>query len=349
MIAEGRITIDLCRDGAIGLHSNRPAHIGRLFVGRAPQEVLEILPAIFALCARAHVAAARQAMAPADRALARADALAVLAENAREHLLRILTCWQAGTQASGFQAADFMTLVRRMQDAAGNPAAERRVATALEHLVADRVLGTAVGDFLAISSVETLHGWLRQAPTPAPRHLASLLDLGWASLGATDTQPLPDLPAAELTARLADPGFAGRPDWLGVPCETGPLVRQIAHPLVARVVAEYGAGLLARHVARLVDLAQIPDQIRNPRPLPGDADGLGVVETARGRLIHAARLSGGLVTDYHVLAPTDWNFHPRGAAVQSLRAVPETPDRAQRARAVIEAIDPCVDFEVRAA
>ena len=68
------------------------------------------------------------------------------------------------------------------------------------------------------------------------------------------------------------------------------------------------------------------------------------METARGRLIHRARVVDGVITQYRILAPTEWNFHPQGVAVQALSGL--EPDQA---KAVVEAIDPCVDFELRAA
>ena len=62
MISEGRIVIDLTGDGGVRLTSSRHAEIGKLFEGRQPAEVMQLLPMVFALCARAHVAAARRAL-----------------------------------------------------------------------------------------------------------------------------------------------------------------------------------------------------------------------------------------------------------------------------------------------
>ena len=42
------------------------------------------------------------------------------------------------------------------------------------------------------------------------------------------------------------------------------------------------------------------------------AKAIAAVETARGPLLHFARVRDGRIEDYHVLAPTEWNFHPRG-------------------------------------
>ncbi len=77
-------------------------------------------------------------------------------------------------------------------------------------------------------------------------------------------------------------------------------------------------------VARLVDLALLLGQLaagiaptREARAVRGLAlgagEGLAVAETARGLLLHRARVVDGKVADYDIVAPTEWNFHPRGA------------------------------------
>ncbi|MBK6630066.1 MAG: nickel-dependent hydrogenase large subunit [Betaproteobacteria bacterium] len=37
------------------------------------------------------------------------------------------------------------------------------------------------------------------------------------------------------------------------------------------------------------------------------------METARGTLLHQVTLAGDHVAHYRIVAPTEWNFHPRGA------------------------------------
>ena len=51
-----------------------------------------------------------------------------------------------------------------------------------------------------------------------------------------------------------------------------------------------------------------------------------------------------------MLAPTEWNFHPRGIAASLLEAIPAGLADAQRehlARLVVHAVDPCVAFDLR--
>mgnify|MGYP002381475159 CR=1 FL=1 len=90
-----------------------------------------------------------------------------------------------------------------------------------------------------------------------------------------------------------------------------------------------------------------------PRGEGDRADAAGataVVEAARGRLVHAVQLSDDRrhVQRYVILAPTDWSFHPDGPAAHSLAALArtQTSEIAARARLLIEALDPCVPFDL---
>ncbi len=350
MIAEGRIVIDLSRNGDVRLTSNRGADVARLLVGRDPREALDLLPRLFSLCGHAHVAAARVAVQEdVTEAEAHADTSRVLAETAREHLLRILTGWRV--EGAGFElpSPPVMGLVKNMQAAVGDPAEERQVSALLAGYLETHVFGISPAAFLKLRDLAEFTNWLDGGPTLAKAYLCQIVAHGWQGLGAVSTQFLPALSGAQLQALMAEPSFTLRPEWHGQPHETGPLARQSRHPVVAALLELHGAGLMSRLVARLVDLAKIPTQMTTGESPVRGQPGVGVVETARGRLVHAARQEHGQLKDYQILAPTEWNFHPEGVAVQALAGLHAVTGRAEGAQALIEAIDPCVAFEVRAA
>lgn len=337
MIAEGKITIEL--GAQVKIRSNRTAAVASLLVGRDVNEALDLLPLIYSLCAQAHVSAARAAMGFEARTQ---DHLLVLAENAREHLLRIMLSWSADN-ATQMPAPPVMGLIANMRDAIKDNQTGK-IADALDEYLSDYVFGCKSDAFIQIETLADLMKWMKQTNTPAAAYLKNICDQGWQSLGATDAVFLPELPAAQLGARLAAANFCLQPDWLGEPRETGPLSRQNASPLVQDIQNEHGFGLLARLVARLIDLAKIPAQMRMDSSCIKLQNGVGVVETARGRLVHTAQVQNGFIADYKILAPTEWNFHPAGVAAQALTGL-----EADQARAVVEAIDPCVEFELRVA
>lgn len=326
MISEGKLIIDL--GTPVRIVSNRTASVAGLLKGRAAHEALALLPLVFSLCAHAHTGAARLAtgLGPADMRL-------VLAENAREHLLRIMLGWK-GDDIAEIPAKPVMALVPDTAAAIKDGNLEP-VATGLETFLKTYVFGCKPDEFLQMDAAQ----WLADTQTRPAAYLRGIKAKNWQDLGAVPALSLPEMQRDILLERLQMDGFCACPDWQGTPRETGPFARQKNHPLVL----SQGAGLLARLLARLVELAQIPAQLRAAMPLEMPA-GLGVIETARGRLIHMARMENGLIADYKILAPTEWNFHPDGVASQALAGL--VPDQA---RALVEAIDPCVDFEVRAA
>ena len=216
--------------------------------------------------------------------------------------------------------------------------------------------------WLAMENTDDLLQWAQKNNGPAAGSLTQILQRGWSSQGASDRKPLPELDSAELFQRLqADDAdeFIAHPQWQGQTFETTPLARQLQHPMVQSLSGEFDHTLLTRWVARLVELARIPEQIRlklaeMEKPAEAAARnnrvlGLAQTEAARGRLVHRVAIDNDIVTQYQILAPTEWNFHPRGLINQSLEHL-SGDDPAQiepLARVMINAIDPCVGYDLR--
>ena len=111
--------------------------------------------------------------------------------------------------------------------------------------------------------------------------------------------------------------------------EVGALARQLidGHPLVRDLIGKTGGNVHNRVVARLLELARLvlamEGWIRSIRPgepfcnhaaMPDDAEGVGLVEAARGSLGHWLSIRDGRIANYQIIAPTTWNFSPRDAA-----------------------------------
>ncbi len=347
MIAEQKIIFDMKADGRVVLTSNRTDSVTQLLVGRKPEEVLELLPLMFSICAKSHLAAARAAL---GMGIQRRDRLLVLAENAREHLLRIMLGWKPEETREPVPAQPVMALIVEIEKAEAN-AEQSAIIEGLSNYLEIHVFGCTCDEFLRLEDAGQFLGWLDANDTGTTAYLQEIISKEWPALGAVAANFLPEICDVDLHNQLGQDGFTQQPDWLGNPCETGPLARQKGHPLLKDMVGKYGAGLLARMVARLIDLARIPDQMKDEFSPSVSQNGLGIIETARGRLVHSAKLVNGVVAEYLILAPTEWNFHTNGVAVQSLEAIPAANSEllVHQARAVIEAIDPCVEFELRVA
>lgn len=362
---EGRIQITLTLGdqgvAATRILSTRPQVAQQLMAGRSPEQAIRLAGMVFSLCGKAQALAARLACAAAREDAAAAPVVDpdVWAELAREHAWRLLIDWprQVGLEP------DAEALLHLRQ--AGDEDVET-LAAALQAILSQRMLGESVVDWLARDTAGLLD-WISVGATPTARLFSTLLDGmdDGPDPGATALPLLPPLevlgPAglAALAHRaLGEPGFCAAPLWggtPGTPAETGAIGRCQAEPWLRDWQARRGRGAAARMLARLLELARLPRRLRAGDSFPvaavalGPASGAAGVETSRGLLLHAVQLAAGRVTQYRILAPTEWNFHPDGALVHALLNLPPGPGLEARAMLVAQALDPCVDYglEVR--
>jgi hypothetical protein len=172
-------------------------------------------------------------------------------------------------------------------------------------------------------------------------------------LGCCPVELMPSVDAHALESTIAprmqaSDRFAICPDWDGLPVETGALSRRQRHPLVADVLRVHGNSVATRLIARLTDLAAL--LVRHDAESPSlaacavDGHAYATAVTARGVLVHAVALQDGVIDDYAIVAPTEWNFHPEGAFVTALAACTADSERdLMRAATILtQAIDPCV-------
>lgn len=336
----GALHVTIRRDAAgraaATLRDTRPA-AAQALRGLPADAACARIPRLYALCARAQHAAAHAALAaatarPATAAARRTDERMLAAEAAREHLWRLMLDWPALLALPAALQADWRTrfaaLYRRL--AAAEAGACEAAAPALASLA----------DELAAPLLDALDGDL-DPPLPA----------------AAATPLLPALGAPACSRRLTlDAAFAAAPTLDGHCRESGALARHHADPAVAAELAR-GRRIAARLRARVVDLracaralAGAEDAPRIDACAPAPGIGLACVDSARGLLIHHLRLApqrgGGMpvVADYLIVAPTEWNFHPRGAfAREALAGPPAAAAAMQRRLHVLAlALDPCV-------
>lgn len=334
--------------------STRPRLSQALLQGLAPQAAAERLGRLYVVCGRAQATACASACEaaageePSPLGAQRRDA-ALATELALEHLWHFLIDLPRASRREPAAAA--MAAARARPDAAGIDAVAR----------AD-VFGIPPAEFAALADGEALERWSRRSPTLAAAHLARVLAEA-PSLGASAVALMPSSEQAfadGVYAGLeASRDFAAAPHWSdGEARETGALPRKSTSPLVAHAVLRWGHGVAARHVARLLELAEVLAELASgsPRPRHGATNGTPAVgyawaQTARGLLVHRAQLEDGRIARYEIVAPTEWNFHPRGPFVAGACAIAaREPARIlAEARAVAASLDPCVAWEVELA
>ncbi len=170
---------------------------------------------------------------------------------------------------------------------------------------------------------------------------------------------------------LPDYGKAGAYSWNKAPrlagevVETGALARQMVagHPLIRALFAQSGGNVQNRMIARLLELALLVPQMEQwvksiqpgaafyqTAPLPAEAQGVGLVEAARGSLGHWVTVRKQHILNYQIIAPTSWNFSPRdqhgtpGALEQALVNAPIRPGETEpvSVQHIVRSFDPCM-------
>jgi coenzyme F420-reducing hydrogenase alpha subunit len=369
---------------AVALDSTRPVGMSAALAGRDIDAAMTLLPRLFGLCGVAQTVAGLTA---AEAALGVVQAppqiaarqLLVAAEALEQTAWRLLLDWPRGIGAS--PDVDAMKRLRQLSAVLRShlfPAPDWNriggarlmpdwveLAATLERLEAGvrlAVCGGAAGDGWPLEDRDGFERWLRDARTPVAMTLRHVRECGLADFGRSAVAPLPVIDARAMEQRLAaDDGYAycARPDWDGVVYETGALARLWWHPLIAALRADRGNGLFTRLVARLIDsrdfVAEMREQASRLEAHPGaitpgtaSGAGLGIVECARGRLVHRVAVAVGRVTDYKILAPTEWNFHPEGPLARGLAGAGVGSGTAidQAIGLFVTALDPCVGCDL---
>ena len=355
MNLEGELVVRVGWNGArvtaVDVASSRPHVAGRLLAGRPVAEAVDMVPRLFSLCGRSQGVAAALACEAAAGRLPAATGLrereaVVRSEVAQEVLRRMLLDWPrlAGVAPDAGALAD----ARR----ALAPGASDDLCASVQA----RVLG-AGAPWTALDDANAGERWLAAGATPVAALIARLAGER-PGLAASEVALLPAdgaaVARAVAAALAADDGFERAPVWQGAPAETGALARMRSHPWVAAAVARGGRSALARLVARVVELVALVRPDAPSRPTVAGAvtvapgAGLGWVETARGLLVHATEIAAGVVRRYRIVAPTEWNFHPRGALVRGLEglAAGGEAELERLVRLAIESLDPCVAHRV---
>ena len=376
MAIEGEIQVTLHWDGrrtqGVTVRSTRPSAAARVAVGRRPADAARLLPTLFAVCGHAQRAAATAALcaAGADLEAAAPTAAAVQLEAVQEGFWRLLIdlprALGLATETAAV-AAVRARVARAIEHVHAWPEAARatvgEAATALDAAAREFVYGHEPAAWLADMDLATYDRWRAAGETLPARALSTLAQLA-PRLGRSDTPPMPDIEGSGwgsvVHALQHEPEFASLPTWDGVAVETGPLSRQRDQRLVAALIARDGRSAGTRVAARLVELALLLGSLPRGEDTPSNVvrswrldpqTGIAAVQTARGLLLHAARIDGERIADYRIVAPTDWNFHPDGALARGLVGL-EADDAgtlAQRAGLAVVALDPCVAFRIEVA
>jgi uptake hydrogenase large subunit len=361
--AEGRVDLrlDWGGDAVLGaeVRSRRPQP-QRLLLGQPPARALAVIPRLYSLCGDAQTVAVEALLSlvesgtvDADRASGWAERIRL--ENIREHLWRLALDWP-GMAGEAPQPGPLRELLAGRERFAQDREAAR--AWALQASIT--LFGDAAPFWLDQGDPQTFDRWLHDAPTVLAVLLRGLQPR-LAGLGRSqaplfrdaDLEPL----VQDVLPRLRDdPEFHWRPDWRGRVFEMGPLARNRERPLIAALLAQRGAAdSWIRVVARVLELAQGLQSLAEGAAaahalawrLRGD-EVVVALEMARGVLLHWIQVDAGRIGDYRIVAPTEWNFHPQGPALEGLLQLRGGDEQGLREAVALQvmALDPCVQYQL---
>lgn len=339
----------LCRVSAVSIHSTRLRLPSPFFVGKSVELAPQLTGMLFSLCANAQSIASTRACEqalgkPADAETERQRDLQVNIEALFDHLLRLAQDWPAalGNEPASAHELQALFKLKREWQQAPNPA----VMDDIQHWFETRLLGLPMQRWLDYcergdAKKLSIRGLIGNLMTNVCRY-------DWERLGDIPLYPLPALPPDWWLHRLAAADaehFMAEPTIEGRACETSSLTRQWDNPALQVWRERYGSGLMTRLIARILDMLKCWEGIA----LGGiNADGIALLHTARGLLVHRVVQQAGLIQHYQIVTPTEWNFHPHGSLhhmFSSLQAKNAVELRA-KAQALITALDPCVAYQL---
>jgi len=384
---EGILKVKLRTQGgkvaAIKVQSTRPLRLPRIFHGRSTDEVLTMIPRLYGSNPAAQSYAAVTAFESAlglstkDTSMALRN-LVVKTEILYEHLLRLLFDWPRLVGESPFTADTerFQSQLNRFREAV-DPQSEafafnqrgfrpelglaQQILQEISQGLEERLYNLPLPQWLHLGP-EEMARWMRESNSLGAQMMRDLAELGHGSLGKGRVKGLPWLSVKEIREdlRIRDAEeYAQQPTLKGEVYETTPLSRMLGNGSMGELRSMFGDGLTLRLLSRLretaqcagelgVDLAQPQKSHLFGQPRGVATQGISQIEAARGKLIHHVELDGHKVKNYLILAPTDWNFHPKGILAYSLVGQPHqsAAKTKQMAELMVHALDPCVGCEV---
>ena len=355
MVDVGKLTLVVIRDGysvsATEIRSTRPM-AAQILKGKTPAQVLQIVPLLFSVCGRAQGAAASAALQAAQQGgLAATAAMErmIRCEAMQEHLWRVMLDWPKllGLPMQEQRFTAWYSMLRKIG------AGEIDMPVFLSEFERDG-LGMPLAEWRALDNYHALQIWFSKAHSPMAQLLFKLDELKHDRTGQNPGRLLPAWAAAEAQQACAgkwNADFSARPEWLGGAAETGAWTYFADNQLLRDVAQQGRSKALIRLLARIMDVVEMASGCTAPRldvASPAAGEGIAVVRTARGLLMHHVRLAAETVQEYEIVAPTEWNFHPHGAFAQDLRGLVEMDagHLQQMAHVEVLSLDPCVAYEV---
>lgn len=313
------------------LRTHNVVDAGLLCAGLVPEQALALVGRVFSLCRVAHMAASIQALNlpahPTSPPRMRDEIL-------QDHALALL-----------------VTLPAQL----GMPPQRESLAKVLHDRARSRdVVMELTGSATPIAQMDyaAFEAWLATGRAAGGAFLPRLLGrCQQALVGVGGVVAAPALTPAGVQAWLEhDPAQRSpRMDF-----DAGIWPDYAHYPLMRALVAAGGVTPFARLMARVLEfVACLEDRTEaifaRVEPFAaGLGKGVGVARAARGMLVHAAQVRGGVVTDYKILSPTFWHVAEGGLFRQVISHLHSGCSKVS-VDCLLAALNPCVPVTVEEA
>ena len=370
-----------CRQVRSQIESTRPLQASKLFTGKSITQTLTTLPLLFNICSKAQTVTALRAIEsatqspPSKQTESTREALITL-ENLREQTLRVVMDWpsaineQAENQLlshislginqlmQSLDPSSTLTYKSKASTPINNKTHNMTLWQSFSKTLSQSIFGSSAQYWLEnISQDEQLEHWADKQQTQTARFIHWLNQKEWKHAGTSTIEHIPSINDNDLLNKLTkqDQTFTSQPSWNNQCYELSWYSRKYNRQQCAENKQNHN-GIYNRMTARLKEIADLITRLDSFFIDESDLDttesavtGMAHSEAARGRLTHYVEVENDKINKLVILAPTEWNFHPSGVAVNSLNNLDasSTTELRQQAELLIHAIDPCVGYQLQ--
>jgi len=363
------------------IESTRPLQASKLFTGKSITQTLTTLPLLFNICSKAQTVTALRAIEsatqspPSKQTESIREALITL-ESLREQTLRVIMDWpgyineQAENQLLSHLSLGINQLMQSLDSANAltynNKESNTHLNTSqwgsFSKTLSQSIFGSSAQYWLEnifqnkqLAQGE-LESWADKQQTQTARLIHWLNQKEWKHAGKSTIKHIPIINDKDLLNELIkqDQTFTSQPSWNNQCYELSWYSRK--QFTEDKKNNRHNNGIYNRMTARLKEIADLITRLDSFFIDESDLDtttstvtGIAHSEAARGRLTHYVEVEDDKINKLVILAPTEWNFHPSGVAVNSLNNLDarSSTELRQQAELLIHAIDPCVAYQLQ--
>jgi len=341
---------------------NRLRGYEKVFIGKNPKELYSIIPRVLSTCAQSHVFAYAKASMNLSKNTSKILATMVILEIIESHIRHPYTYWfpYIGGREYDFPSGDkfkkisfISKQIRNLMERVGGkwPSVdyfnigkkiqiEQNEINKIREMWERETLGMGVEDFLEVEEIEELKGDLSLFKK-IPYFISGLnkyLTVGFPFNGDLDY------------SKIQDNGIEVKYD--GELVEVGPLAQALTFDKMVRKLHEkIGPSPMLRELSRMKIVAHLLNQLNEINEETDGfsirGDGVGIVESIRGSLIHDVQIDSN-IKGYKIIQPTTFNASPKGALEKAVNGIPvSNPKNPWEISLAVSSLDSCFVTEVR--